>query len=1066
MCNDFVSDMKEMIKLHADKSVKEAKKIENILLKEVLHHAQMCTENTQVFQGQSGVLFRLEKFLRDPRQSNKPFLIYGEPGAGKSTLMAKVALECKNWFTADCVVVYRRLGTSSLCSSIYNTTISITQQVCLAYNFPLPDVNTAFSTLYKTLLTFRETLDKVSNEHAFIRPLFIVLDGIHELQPHEESLHALWAIRDLPLNVHIVISTVTQIGAVDLLTPLTQLVTDIDSTMEIEQLTEDNARQIILEVCKSSRRELTELQKKNILDEFDRSRNALHLIVMIEDAIEWTSYAKPSECQVKFSSAEYLSKALDELEEQYGAMLTMALCSYITTSPIGLHERELLDLLMCDQDAQEDIERFLHTMTDGLFYFPSFVLAQFKFKLRKFITVHFIAGKQVLAWRHKQFYAAIGQKYQVIFPGINEKNISEDATSYTLMLHENMANMYLTDNRLETISAVAQEKKPKALPLTSPQPINSNSAMQLERVPIHLRVIAPVEGLSRAKEAVLFNFNWLKMKIKTRPLFMCIQDILGLYTIMKHLSKQHDAVSVEELHDIEILYEFLQLSEKALIKSSDNLAAEILGRLGDFTDYEFVKKLLKVTESNVEHSHDRQILPMYTCFNSPEQLLRHTMENPSHLVGFLRKQKLVVMFSQSNGVDIWDTDKGELVHRYNVNTEQQVDKVIPGHNTEFVIIAHYSHLSHETSLRVVSSETGVNLVKADFMQNFEAMALNSADTTLIVATSLMVEQEEKKCLIAVDIRTKDILFTLPQDDIHEEGVTQLMFVTLNKEDDALLTIGSKRSKDLAFWNLNEEKMLFKIDLNCFVDQVKVDHSKAICGSAREGVLLFIDLVGGNILARVEDTELIGLTDMVMSKDGNYILVATRHAGITVYDSNSYRSVKTIADEESNVNNATPFKICMDSEEKFLFVGYDMGGIIVYLLHNGQDVLRILGHKSKINNLCVTEDLRLFSTGQDNVANIWNLENTLGSIITKLPTSDQKHLESDMKFTKELPKVKIDDTDIHKDTTLPGENDKITCMLLSSNNKRIFTSSMDGNIKIWNTEFGKYICLLYCRKQCI
>ena len=1053
MCSDFIQDMKDLIQQHMEMKLKGGKRQEKMLLQEVLHHMEVCRQKSTHFQGQKQLLFSIEKFLRNPRESNKPFVIYGEMGSGKSAAMAQLSSELKNWFSSDCVVVFRALGTSSESTGIYNTVISMTQQICIAYGLPLPDLNSGYDTLYKTLVTFRDTLTIVSKDHAFIRPLFILLDGIHVLQPHEQSLQALWAIRDLPPNVHIVISTVPQIGNINLLAALAQLVTDTDSTMEVEKLTVAEAKEVISAMCKESKRQLTGHQEKSILSGFGDSGLPLHLKVMAEQGQDWTSYSKPSEFLVKNNVGDYLKAVLDRLEEQYGSMLVMALCGYLTTCPVGIQERELIDLILCDQDAEEDLERYPDSVAGGLHLMPPYIMAQLKFKLRSFLTEHSVCGKRVLAWSHKLFYAAVAEKYHVIYPGIDEHHITEDSTSYTLMLHENMANMYLKEHRLETISAGKVKGNMKGVPVTNPQPVNENNLLKLQRVPTHLRVMAPVEGLSRAKEAILFNFNWLQTKMRAKPLFMVIQDLLGLYNIHKHLNQQHEGLSMDDTEDIEILLEFLQLSQESLAKNPQHLAAEILGRLGKYTDFEFLDLLLKGTRSHVESSADSLILPMYQCFTPPEEFLRHRMEGPTHFVGFLQDGLLAVMFSQRHGTDIWHTHTGSLVHRFKVNPEQKLQNVIPGTKNEFVIIGHYSHLNHQTELRVISSQTGVKIVDAQFQQNFEALTLNKEDNMLVVATSMELETGTKKCLIGVDVRTKDVLYTLPQEEVHEEGVTHIEIITGVNEGECLLTIGSKRSRDMAFWDLDSEEMLFKLELGCFVDQVKVIGIIAMCASSREGVLLFIDLREGKVTKRVEDTELIGLTDMIVSENGGYVLIATRHNGVNVYDAKSYLLLKTIADETKDISNQhmTPSKICLDPYEQFLFVGYDMGQIVVYLMLTGQEVLRLDKHTSRINSLHVTSNMSLFSAGQDHVAHVWHLFNHLGKLLQKLLESQKSQMDNMQQFQKEVDKVKVET--MSEESLYPGTGDKVTCVAMTTAGDQVFTSQRDGPVKVWDPHTG-------------
>ena len=118
-------------------------------------------------------------------------------------------------------------------------------QICQAYGLMLPNISEDFSTLYTTLMTFRLTIEKVSKEHGAIHPLFILLDGLDQLQGHDESLRSMWAIRDLPTNVYMLLSTTPQVGTTNLLGALTALVSAEDSTGETEKPTQAEAQRII-----------------------------------------------------------------------------------------------------------------------------------------------------------------------------------------------------------------------------------------------------------------------------------------------------------------------------------------------------------------------------------------------------------------------------------------------------------------------------------------------------------------------------------------------------------------------------------------------------------------------------------------------------------------------------------------------------------------------------------------------------------------------------------------------------------------------------------------------------
>lgn len=62
--------------------------------------------------------------------SEKPLVLYGEGGSGKTSLLAKSAALCKEWFAdARPITIIRFLGTTPDSSALCPSLISICQQV-------------------------------------------------------------------------------------------------------------------------------------------------------------------------------------------------------------------------------------------------------------------------------------------------------------------------------------------------------------------------------------------------------------------------------------------------------------------------------------------------------------------------------------------------------------------------------------------------------------------------------------------------------------------------------------------------------------------------------------------------------------------------------------------------------------------------------------------------------------------------------------------------------------------------------------------------------------------------
>lgn len=1061
LCADFVTDIKQMVLSGLQKSGKPNKDSDD-LVQEVLHHSQYLTKRVENFCGQDTLLAKVECFLRDPKQNKKPLVVHGLTGCGKTTTMAAIAKNIKDWFTSDCVLVSRFLATSSDSASIHNTVVSVTKQICLAYGLPLPDVHDGFGTLYQALTTFRLTIDTVALKEAYVRPLFILLDGIDQLQPHEESLRSLWAIKDLPLNVHIIVSTVPMFGQVNMLGALVTLVTEEDAAFEVETISEVDAKKLISNSLEAKSRKVTEDQEEVLREILSKVTKPIMLKFVAQEVTKWHSYDEVKTETFGKDPADILCTKLQNLESQYGPNLVMLLTAYITASPIGIHERELAELLTCNKDVMDEVHKFYLPPPDGIFHIPVQLLAKLKLGLGEFLADHYSHGRKVLSWDHRVFYSTIADKYQVIFQGIEEESITDDMTSFTLLLHEHIANMYLSDCKTDLLGTSASTSEYFTLDL--PQPVCAQNLSKLQRLPNHLKVLLPLEGFNRVKECVVFNYLWLLTKIKALSTEAVIQDVWSIFNLSSNLQDQGVFEDESETwQDLEILFEFLQLAQPALDKGSDHLPVEILTRLQPLADkHSCINNLVTSVLTQLDSSSDVHLLLTHPYLSSPGGPLRHTLQGPTHIVGFLQDGKVAVMFSQQTGVDIWRLETGELLHRVAVSKEQSMEGIIPGHAAEFVIISHYSRLNHLMDLSVWSSETGIRLVQSSFPQKFEAIALDQLDKMMVVATSMESEsspQELQRCLLGVDVRTKEPIFRLPAEDVHKEGVNKMVFVKgVRKGLSGLISIGSRMSKDLGYWDLESEELDYKIDLNCYADHLRVHEEKklAVCASSEEGHVIVVDLLMGKIIHRIEDPKYVDLSDALITWEGKHLLLATKSAGVIVYSLSKAAEVKAISRPEEDRPMISPSKILMDTGENFLFVGRENGAISIHLTMTGECIYTLEKHTDRINTLCLHKNTKLFSAGQDQKVHIWNIKDILNEAFGRIDQEDINKWDGIYQFDADVENTADPQDEGSLRPVEPGFPSKsydISCFVLSPDGKKVITGCRTGPIKIWDIETG-------------
>ena len=82
---------------------------------EILQHLTTCTSRSHIFRGREDVLQRIKNYLQQPLE-NKPLVVYGQSGSGKTSVLAKSASMVRLW-KADCspVLIMRFLGMRNTC---------------------------------------------------------------------------------------------------------------------------------------------------------------------------------------------------------------------------------------------------------------------------------------------------------------------------------------------------------------------------------------------------------------------------------------------------------------------------------------------------------------------------------------------------------------------------------------------------------------------------------------------------------------------------------------------------------------------------------------------------------------------------------------------------------------------------------------------------------------------------------------------------------------------------------------------------------------------------------------
>ena len=139
------------------------RKVETIrgtMAKEIQKHMDICVERSESFYGREDDLYRIKMYLTGSLK--RSFLIHGQVGCGKTSLLSKIATTAKDWLSQKVavsnlkvIVVVRFLGSTPISSSIYSVLLSICQQLCYNLEIPIEEIPLDFVPLknyFKLLL--------------------------------------------------------------------------------------------------------------------------------------------------------------------------------------------------------------------------------------------------------------------------------------------------------------------------------------------------------------------------------------------------------------------------------------------------------------------------------------------------------------------------------------------------------------------------------------------------------------------------------------------------------------------------------------------------------------------------------------------------------------------------------------------------------------------------------------------------------------------------------------------------------------------------------------------------
>lgn len=620
----FGKCVKEEFVQHIKDATQNRKATKNCV-EEAAIHMTFCASRSQSFYGREDLVKKTLTYAHRKKGGGNPLVVFGDSGAGKTSLLAKAAMASKTILSknsAEPILIVRFCGTSPGSSSAPDLVQSILEQMSEVLEIgDLPQRSAGFKSLY----TSWHNALKQANCH---RPLLIVIDSIDQLSDECNGRAELdWIPDRLPAHVYLIVSTLPHIGgcfsALKKKSSLPQA-----NFVQVEPLSMKDASSIIQGWLTDINRTLTDKQFSKLTsmatDDTDEKPSALRLKLLFDRASKWTSFQDPPDLP---RTVQGLIGALFcELESDHGMALVSHFCGIIGMSRHGLSEHDMKDILSGDEEVLDHVFQYHKPSMRRL---PDIVFARLLNALQGYIVQRSAFQKTVLYWYHRQFWTAAEERYLS-----TEKDKAKYAALIAKYFNNDMQQSFPERNLLYQPLYYVDE---------------SNGTHQFNQTKLEQLPQAFINCKHRdAIDKVVFNLSFLAAKIEAGM----GRHLLYEFTLIPRATPRQEAYMRFITANLHILEKFPTLIyQRSRNVSNDNPMHKDVSTL----TYSDVLPWIGNEKKWKEVEHLNKPLGSDPCTMVIESPVRVTS------VTFSKLQNYILTTNTKNAVAIWDPKTGKLI---------------------------------------------------------------------------------------------------------------------------------------------------------------------------------------------------------------------------------------------------------------------------------------------------------------------------------------------------------------------------------------------------------------------
>ncbi|MBD3192500.1 MAG: DUF4062 domain-containing protein [Candidatus Heimdallarchaeota archaeon] len=387
LCDDIYNSLEKIMLQELEKNreqeIDEQEKLEE---EEEKFHVDFAKDRREMFVGRKKFLKKIMKYVKNKNEQS-PLIIIGEPGSGKSAIIAKTYELLKQADSEDTIFI-RFIGTTSqtanslnLLKNLFKTLAIFSLKIdpvliakknieklnTIYANSGIPiRIDPTYDLMTQKLLQLKRPMklnieidqiydferlaslikEQISLIQSNEKKIVILLDGIDQFPEKDFGRGLSWLPQSLPENVKMIVSIAKD--ATDIMEAIP--FTNITNILNLKALKVTEAKQVLKLFLAKRNRTLQKHQQKELLKKFRANGLPLYLRLAFEEIVFWKSYDPPSETVLPTSIDDLILALFSRLYQEHGKPTIVKALSYLASTKNGLLEEELLDVLTRDQE--------------------------------------------------------------------------------------------------------------------------------------------------------------------------------------------------------------------------------------------------------------------------------------------------------------------------------------------------------------------------------------------------------------------------------------------------------------------------------------------------------------------------------------------------------------------------------------------------------------------------------------------------------------------------------------------------------------------------------------------